>query len=243
MPYRRLPNTDISRLNALKTAFQKGKEIPPFKLAFTQSTFQRVQSFLPSFEKAMIEQKQAYNAQIEKNQEYMNAYKKAKLYISHFIQVMNMAITRNEISPSIRKFYGIEEDQKKVPDLNTENEIIQWGENIIQGEQIRTMKGQSPITNPTIAVVKVRYENFMDAYRFQKTLQKRNTRALNALAELRDEADDIIVKIWNEVEEAFKDMPEELKRENAQKYGLVYVFRKNELSKTDLIQSDKLQFN
>ena len=243
MPYRRLPNTDISRLNALKAAFQKGKEIPPFKLAFSQSTFQRVQSFLPLFEKAMIEQKQAYNAQIEKNQEYMNAYKKAKLYISHFIQVMNMAIIRNELTPTIRKYYGIEEDQKKVPDLNTENEIIQWGENIIQGEQIRTMKGQSPITNPTIAVVKVRYENFMDAYRFQKTLQKRNNRALNALAELRDDADDIIVNIWNEVEETYKEMPEELKRENAQKYGLVYVFRKNELNKTDLIQSDKLQFN
>jgi len=234
MPYRRLPNTDNSRLNALITVYTKGKEIPPFKLAFTQSTFQRVQSFLPSFEKAIIEQRQAYNAQIKKNQDYMQALKKAKLYISHFIQVINMAIARGELPPSVRKFYGIEEDCKKLPNLNTESEIVQWGENIIQGESIRTMKGQTPITNPTIAVVKVRYENFMDAYRFQKNLQSRNTRALNKLAEMRDEADDIIVNVWNEVEDKFSSLQEDQRREKASDYGVVYVFRKNEMEKSNI---------
>lgn len=240
MPYRRLPNTDNSRLNALKTAYNKGKELPPFKLSYSQSTFHKVQSFLPSFEKAIIEQKQAYNAQINKNQDYMQALKKAKLYISHFIQVMNMAIARGELTPAVRKFYGLKEDSKKLPNLNTESEVIQWGENIIQGESIRTMKGQSPITNPTIAVVKVRYENFMDAYRFQKTLQTRNNRALSKLAELRDEADEIITSVWNEVEEAFIKFPEDEKREKAADYGIVYVFRKNEINKNDLIESSNL---
>ena len=57
MPYRRLPNTDAARHKALTRAFEIGKELPPFKLAFSQSTFQRVQSFLPMFEKAMYETK------------------------------------------------------------------------------------------------------------------------------------------------------------------------------------------
>ena len=60
MPYRRLPNTDVARLRALRTAYTIGKELPPFKLAFSQSTLQKIQSFLPSFEKILLECKHAY---------------------------------------------------------------------------------------------------------------------------------------------------------------------------------------
>jgi hypothetical protein len=74
----------------------------------------------------------------------------------------------------------------------------------------------------------VRYETFLEAYHHQKTLQKNTARALEKLSELRTEADNIIVQIWNEVEESFKDLPDDLKREKAKEYGLIYVFRKNE---------------
>ena len=49
------------------------------------------------------------------------------------------------------------------PHLNTENELMSWGRRIIEGEEFRIRKGGSPITNPTIAVVKVRFENFIEA--------------------------------------------------------------------------------
>jgi len=38
MPYRRLPNTDAARVRALKTALDKGKEVPPHKLAYSAKT-------------------------------------------------------------------------------------------------------------------------------------------------------------------------------------------------------------
>ena len=40
---------------------------------------------------------------------------------------------------------------------------MSWGKRIIEGEEFRIRKGASPITNPTIAVVKVRFENFLEA--------------------------------------------------------------------------------
>lgn len=237
MPYRRLPNTDAARLKALQLAFAKGKELPPFKLAYSQSAFQKVQSFLPSFEKAMLESKQAYDNQVERNKEYLKTLKKAKLYVSHFIQVVNMAILRGEISVTEREFYGLDEDERKTPTLNTENELIEWGKKIIDGEEIRKAKGRSPITNPTIAVVRVRYEQFMDAFKFQKTLQKNYHRALEKLAEMRTTADEIILQVWNEVEEHYNSLTDDEKRENANNYGLNYVFRKNELKKLSNLQS------
>ena len=231
MPYRRLPNTDAARLRALKIAFEKGKELPPFRLAFSQSTLHRIQSFLPSFEKAMLESRQAYSKQIEKSKGYATVVRKARLYISHFLQVMNMAIIRGDISSAERKYYGIQDDLTKLPSLITESDLIKWGEKLIHGETIRSMEGRTPITNPTIAVVKVRYEKFLDAYKFQKILQKNYLRAHEKLDEIRILANKIIVDIWNEVEDAFREESEQKRREKARSYGIIYVFRKSELRK------------
>jgi hypothetical protein len=231
MPYRRLPNTDAARLRALKIAFEKGKELPPFRLAFSQSTLHRIQSFLPSFEKAMLESRQAYSKQVEKSKGYAAVIRKARLYISHFMQVMNMAIIRGDISSAERKYYGIQDDSTKLPSLITESDLIKWGEKLIHGETIRSMEGRTPITNPTIAVVKVRYEKFLDAYKFQKILQKNYLRAHEKLDEIRILANKIIVDIWNEVEDAFREESEQKRREKARSYGIIYVFRKSELRK------------
>jgi len=240
MPYRRLPNTDNSRLKALMKAYQKGKDTPPFKLAFSQSTYQRVVSFLPGFEKKILQQKAGLNRQIERSKDYHTLQKKAKLYISHFIQVVNMAIQRGEISNSILDFYNLNGYIKRLPPLNSEEEIIKWGEKLIDGETQRIRRGMSPITNPTIAVVKVRYEKFLEAYHNQKNLQQANNRSLKELADSRPIADEIILQIWNQVEESFKDLPDDLRREKAMEYGLTYVFRKNELSDQNLFRSSRM---
>ena len=239
MPYRRLPNTDSSRLKALTSAYNKGKELPPFKLAFSQSTYQKVQSFLNQFEHSMTLQKHAYSTQIQKNKEYINTLRKVKLYISHFIQVMNLAISRDELPESTRAYYKLDSHDKKVPLLNTEAEIIQWGQNIIDGETNRIREGKTPITNPTIALVRVKYEQFLEAYNHQKTLQKNTAREQKKLSELRTIADDIIVNIWNEVEETFNDLPEDLRRDKAKEYGLIYVYRKNEIGKINFFNLNK----
>jgi hypothetical protein len=228
MPYRRIPNTDIARHKALSTAYTLGREIPPFKLAFSQSTFQKVQSFLPAFERAMYETKQSFSNQIKKNKEYIRVLKKAKLYISHFVQVINMSILRGDLPVSEKNYFGINDNLNKIPTLNSESDVIKWGEKLIHGEDLRKAKGLSPITNPTIAIVRVRYEQFLDAYKFQKTLQKNYQRSQEYLASKRKEADDIILNIWNEVENTFSSSGENEKRIQAQKYGVTYVFRRNE---------------
>ncbi|MBN1116070.1 MAG: hypothetical protein JXA77_02620 [Bacteroidales bacterium] len=231
MPYRRLPNTDTARLKALQIAVEKGRDLPPFNLAFSQNAFQKAQSFLTSFEKAILESKQAYDSQVDKNKEYLKTLKKAKMYISHFIQVVNMAILRGELPASERDYFKLEYGDKKTPDLHTEAEVIDWGSKIIEGEENRKSKGRSPISNPTIAVVRVRYEQYMDSYKFQKTLQKNYHRALEKLAELRPTADEIILQIWNEVEDSFAEFSDDERRKKAMEYGLHYVYRKNEISK------------
>lgn len=229
MPYRRLPNTDLARLRALRIAYEQGKELPPFKLAFSQATLQKISQHLHVFEKAVQESRMAYNQQVEKSKQYVKLLKKARLYMSHFIQVTNMAIARGDLTPADRDYFGFGRDQKRVPSFSSENEVLKWGEKLIEGETQRIRKGLTPISNPTIAVVKVRYENFRDAHEVQKNLQRNLQRTLQNLTQQRKTVDAIITSIWNEVEDHYKNLPDEEQRRNQSRvYGLVYFYRKHE---------------
>jgi len=146
---------------------------------------------------------------------------------------MNMAIFRGDLPAETRAFYGLATNESTVPSLNTENELISWGKRIIEGEEFRIRKGGTPITNPTIAVVKVRYQNFLEAHNFQKTLAKRTLDYTEKSYELRKEADDLILLIWNEVENTHSTLPEEKRMPASEIYGIVYFYRKSELNKAD----------
>jgi hypothetical protein len=234
MPYRRLPNTDLARLRALRIAFEKGKELPPFQLAFSQATLQKIQSNLHIFEAAVQESRQAYNIQISKSQEYIRLLKKVKLYMSHFVQVTNMAIIRGDLNATDCDYFGFAHGHK-VPSFNSEKEVVSWGEKLIQGETLRIKNRLTPIANPSIAVVKVWYEKFLDANLFQKNLQKNLQRSQKNLIGLRKVVDEIISQIWNEVEIHYQDLSDETKRNSAKIYGIVYFFRKNELPSKSLV--------
>lgn len=241
MPYRRLPNTDLARMKSLKAAYEKGKELPPFKLAFSAGSFRNMQMVLPQFENAISEHRNALNIQAEKNKEYQRRLKKIRLYISHFIQVVNMAISRGDLLPETRNYFGLEEGEKKVPLLASEEDVIHWGQQLIDGEQKRRNKGMNPITNPTIAVLKVHFDKFMEYHNYQLSLKNRSQRAQDHLNERRSQVDNVIQQLWNEVENSFADLPEEMRREKATGYGLVYVFRKNEINTATLFQSSRIE--
>jgi hypothetical protein len=240
MPYRRLPNTDSARLKSLKAANDKGKETPPFKLAFSPTSFRKIQSVLPGFENAIYEHRNSLNIQSEKNKEYQKRLKKVRLYISHFIQIVNMAIARGDMVADTRGFFDLDEEGKKVPSLHSDEDIIKWGEQLIEGEKKRRTMGLSPITNPTVAVLKVHYDKFIEYHNYQKSLKNRSQRAQDQLNIQRAQVDTVIQQVWNEVEETYGELPEEMRREKASEYGLVYVFRKNELNTTNLFQSPRI---
>jgi hypothetical protein len=142
--------------------------------------------------------------------------------------VLNFAIIRGELKPDTRKYFDLEEDEAKLPQLNTERDLIEWGKKLIEGEQKRTAAGLTPITNPTIARVKIHYEDFVRLNISHKGLLESNSRATLKISELREKADKLILNAWNEIEEHFGDCEPALKREKASEFGVVYVFRKHE---------------
>jgi hypothetical protein len=240
MPYRRLPNTDQARLRALQTAIMMAQKKAEEELAFSAKSLNRLRSFYTNFETTLIHHKLARTQQEKSSNTYLETVKKARLYLSHFIQVLNFAIQRGDMKPAVRAFYGF--NDMKSPSLILDSEVLEWGKKIIEGEHQRITHGGNPLYNPSIAVVKVKFDQFIDAYHFQKTLQNNTARWTSKVAELRKEADEIILDIWNEVEERYAEFPDEQKREKAGEYGLIYVYRPMERIKTEHLSKVDVNF-
>ena len=212
MPYRRLPNTDQARIRALKSAVGKGDVYNVNELAISLNTLSEARNFLSKFEIAHNYYAQCYDNQVKESPKHQSNVKTARLYISHFIQVLNLSVLRSEVKPIHKKLYCLPIDNYNVPDLTSEAAMVEWGKRIIEGERKRTSQGGVPIYNPTIAKVKVHYDIFVDSYERQKALQVLTNRSLEGLATMRTRADELILDIWNQVEEKFRNIsPNELR--------------------------------
>lgn len=225
MPYRRLPNTDQARIRALRSAVEKGDIYNVYELAVSFKTLSEARNFLIRFEAAHRYYQQCLNNQVRSNSKYQNSVKMARLYISHFIQVLNLSVIRAEIKEEFKDMYGLSRDNSAVPDLGTETAMLEWGERIIKGEKDRLKYGGIPIYNPTIAKVSVHYDIFKEGYERQKNLQSITNRSWEALSSMRERADEIILDIWNQVEKKFENLSGEERLNKCRDYGLIYYYR------------------
>lgn len=233
MPYRRLPNTDQARVRALKSAVEKGDVYNVRDLAISLKTLFEARNFLTRFDAAQLYYMQCYQNQAKASRKHQANVKMARLYISHFIQVLNLAVLREEIKETHRELYGLP-GANSLPDLISEAALVEWGRKIIAGEQQRNAQGGIPIYNPTIARVKVHYDIFLDSYERQKSYQSLTSRCLDELASMRDRADELILDIWNQVEAKFQEVfPNEVRLNKCRDYGLVYYYRSGEKIKEE----------
>ncbi len=228
MPYRRLPNTDQARLRALKQMLYKcenqnfGNQIVSF------STVMDARNFCTVFETQLYQYQRTLDNQVKNNKQYQHIVQNARLYISHFIQVFNMAVMRGEIKKEHKLLYQLDPDNHTVPDLSTDAALLHWGKCIIDGETERVRRGGVQIYNPTISKVKVHYDIFKDSNVSHKLLQNTTSRNRQELVALREKCDKLILNIWNQVEDKFKEEKPYTRIEKCKEYGLIYYYRKGE---------------
>lgn len=229
MPYRRLPNTDQARVRALKAAVSKGDKSDIRQLPFTIHMLSESRNFLKRFEVAHGYYTKCYENQVSESGKHQANVKIARLYLSHFIQVLHMCIARGEIKSDTKRYYGIAIDVTTLPDLTSEASMVEWSKKIVDGEKKRISMGGVPIYNPTIARVKVHCDLFIESYEKQKALQALTNKSLEALSALRERADELILNIWNSVEEKFQEISTaEDRLTRCREYGLIYYYRTGE---------------
>ncbi len=237
MPYRRLPNTDQARLRALKAAIQQVRATSPADLCFSQRTALEVSSFTPLFEQALQQYLECKERQAAISKQVSETVEVARLYLSHFIQVFNMCIARGEIKPEMRDKLGLTSCGAAVPDLTSNQQVVEWGHKVIEGEKMRMscVGAGSRIYNPSIALVEVKLNNFEENYNKHRDILQTSQKFRDKLDEIRVKADEVILKVWNEVEESMAPVDSDEKREKCQEYGIAYFYRPQERQKEFLL--------
>jgi hypothetical protein len=230
MPYRRLPTTDLARQRAMRRALQIAIE-GKLKPSLHAQTVASLEVFSQKFDQALQQMRADKKMRTRRHRELNVLEEKAKMYILHFMQVVSMAVDRDEMKPDIMTFYGIDYSSGKLPLLRSEQETLEWGEKVLSGEQKRIAAGGSPVYNPSIAVVKVVFNEFRDAYINFRNYRETVSRTSERFIQLRKQCNDLIAQVWDEVEKNFEDLPSKHKRQKAQEYGVIYVFRRKEKKK------------
>lgn len=230
MPYRRLPNTDAARIATLEKAINMELRQTPDHQPASFRVLNEANVALSRFKNAVKQFRYHYDELAKCNKQFQPLSKMARLYISHFIQVLNMTVIRNEIKAEYKTLYNLQPDDFTVPDLAGEQAVVTWGQYIINGENSRlSQRGGIPIYNPTIAKVKVHYDIFVEARYTRDRYKKQMERSLEQLNLLRNEIDSIILRIWNQVEDFYKEYPQEIRLAKCREYGIIYYYRKNEI--------------
>ena len=227
MPYRRLPKTDQARIRALKAAVESSTQNGVYTNVLSHNTYHRAKDFLERFSREVSVYHRCVSEQSSKkgNKEYDAALKKARMYVSHFIQVLSMSIMRGEIARNKRSYYGLPEDEDTIPNLFSESSVLEWGIKVMEGERRRQGEGGVPIYNPTMGRVSVVFEIFRGMYERQQTLQQRTNDALRNISDMRFEADEIIFDAWGEIEKTFSTFQGEERLKKCAEYGVIYYDR------------------
>lgn len=238
MPYRRLPNTDLSRIAALQKAVNMEGYKENGQLVLSYQTIRDAQQLLSKFRSTQRQYQQYYDQFIRLSKGYREEMHTAKMYVSHFIQVLNMTIERGELRTEIKSGYGLDPSTDKLPPLKKEQDVALWGEKIIKGEEDRIAHGGVPIYNPNIAKVKVHYSIFAERYYSINTLRQNTAKYLDELTQMRPMVDDLLLDMWNQIENFYLDLPLGYRIEKCAQFGLIYYVRSSEKRK---IEAEKMQ--
>lgn len=206
-----LPTTDEERLRVLEQlAYQKQLCEDDFEgLPVSLDLLGRAEPMQQKFGNKLDLHRQATDMRQENMSKYEAVAEELRLYIAHFIQVYLLAVERDEMKQNTLVLYKLE--GKAVPDLSSDEAIIEAGKNLIEGERDRVFNGGLPMSNPSIAPISMKHEMFKELVFNKKVKNNYRDLTLSQLEEVRAEVDEFIKKVADELEERASELTDEEK--------------------------------
>ena len=228
MPYRKMPGTDVTRLEALRALHTKADSTPSEARAFSETNHARLKTFLPVFQKELEERGTALSVQSDATSRRLETEEECRTFVSHFYRVFNLGVTRKKYKAYERAHFQLDINSESVPDLRSEESIRTRAENIINGDKKRIAAGGAEMSNPTRDEVETVYARYTAALADQSAKKDAYEKEQKDVENIRAEADELIRDIWDEIEFNFRKEEAPALRRKAREYGVVYLSRPGE---------------
>lgn len=224
MASRRLPRTVLEILNALRIAFNKAATFADKNtLAFTRTTYDRLDVYLPKLEREASEAQTALVAQTGSTMAKKSAFDRAVMFISHFIQSFNNGILRGMFPVNHRAFYRLDVNDNKVPVIYSETDLQACAINIKDGDTQRVAAGGKPMAMPSAAEVETEYQAYFTIKQSQTGLKDAYDKEQEDVKGILNEGFLLAKDIWDEVEFSFRHDDHPSLRRKAREWGVVYT--------------------
>ena len=222
MPTRRLPRTDDQRTFALVTCNSKAGSTAAPQWLITNAQYNQLQAILSPWRNARILVTDALAEQAAATALANSTNTLLIKNISHFIQVMNLAIDRGVLAASVRAYYDMPVSHPEVPEINTSAEAQEWAVKITTGEAARIADGGTALAWPSAAQVEAARVAAFNAENAQSTKKDAYDSAQAQLAAQRPAADAFIKDLWDTIEFNLRAESAASLRRRAREWGVDY---------------------
>ena len=223
MPTRSLPRTDDTRSTALNTCNLKWNATAnPSDRLITAAQFSTLSLRIPLWTNARDAAAVLLHNQTTATAATTTAFDNLVRYVSHFIQVFNMAIARGTFTPSDRPYYQLDASSDVVPDLKSNADIRLWAARIATGEAARVLAGGAPMAMPTAAQVATAFTAYTSADSTQTSAKTAYDLGQEAVSTQRPTVDALILDLWDTIEYNLRANDPTSLRRKAREWGVTY---------------------
>lgn len=233
MGYRRLPLSTPQREIALRQINDRKAVTPPANLPFKTSTMEQFDLLYPVFKEKVLNIGKTLSAQGGITTKVVKAKRVAQLHQLDFLDALQNAIRRGVFHESVRALYALPVEKRWRPKIQTEADVLEWGQNIHAGETKRIALGGAPITFPSLAEVDAATLDFKTKNNQQSNDKYAFDTAQEELAAISKKADQLIRRCWNEIEAAYDEGDKPSMRRKAREWGVVYIETKKDKEPQD----------
>lgn len=239
MPSRRLPNSIPSVLRTLRTAREQYKNTPDaLERAISPEQFVKLAdtgeppSLLMRFEKECSDVDLALASQGAMTGDFSQKAARLGMFVSHFHQVFDFAVSRGEFPAAARRYYGRDISAAGLPPLGTYDAVEEAAEAIVKGEADRAAAegaAHLAMANPSAAAVATALGAFRTARTAAQAAMANTDKQREEAGAMYPEAQEFAVDVCDTVEFFYrKDPSASSRRAKCRRWGVVYFFGQGE---------------
>lgn len=223
MPKYQAPRSDENRLSVLNTAAKVAPgDIAAGKPSIAQATLTAINSFVAIFAPLVKALSGALSGRMKEVRERETARLQLDTYVRDFWEVLKRRAHRLGQPAEVLVFYGLTSDGT-VPEIGTFEQLVSFGDKIVQGEIDAVAAGYPAMANPSVAELTPVLTNAKTQAADIPQADRNYDDAQAAVAAQRPQADLLIEDIRADLISSLRRQEAPSQRRVMRSYGLTFV--------------------
>ena len=239
MPTLRIPHSDVGRLTFLRTAAQTAvmDQANGF-IYITPDTLQELNDFLNIFDLAFLKVSSAVGERSREVEESEAAMAELKQVLDDLWEVLRRRVRRHNEPVGVFRFYGLDV-MGQPPELEEHEEWLELAQQVIDGDKLAVEAGYATAVCPTAAEIQTALDSARKELADVTPAERELDRVQAAVLSLRQQADDLILDIIEELRFHSRKEDPASQRHIMRTYGAKYRYQPGEVRDLEDVEDEE----